>query len=197
MKNKSVPNLENETNGDGPSVLYYELMMPGSKDPETNIRWNVKNGNTEGWGSSRIRAVLNGNDDLINENIANPDIATGGYTVDKYNDTNCLFAAFPDELKSAIGQKAVKYDSVYNDKSTDNLKVSYDYLWLLSPNEIWSEAQNSDPVYSHPLEGKQYLRFQNDPNIQNGWSASGQSGTRGYMRPSETASRSYKYYSKY
>ena len=53
---------------------------------------------------------------------------------------------------------------------TENLRTSYDKLWLLSPNEIFSSeqilssrnlheyAENSD----HKLEGNQYQRFKNN-----------------------------------
>ena len=143
--------------GDGPSMLYYEL-MPTSQNYE-NLRWHPNGGvygtNKDGWGASRIRAMLNGADPLT-------DIGTENYSsyadtdVNKsaaiYTESNCLFAAFPDILRQNIGAKEVRYDSVYHSKTEENLKISHDRLWLFSPNELAPGSCITKSWMNHPLE---------------------------------------------
>ena len=143
--------------GDGPSTLYYELVTNSGNCYE-NLRWHPNGGsygtNSGGWGTTRIRAMLNGADSLT-------DTATDSYSsyassdVNKsasvYTSTNCLLATFPKELRNAIGARAVKYDSVFNSRTEANLKISYDKLWLFSSNEMFSSY--------HPLEGTIYARY--------------------------------------
>lgn len=143
--------------GDGPSMLYYEL-MPTSENYE-NLRWHPNGGaygtNKDGWGASRIRAMLNGADPLT-------DIGTENYSsyadtdVNKsaaiYTESNCLFAAFPDILRQNIGAKEVRYDPVYNRKTEENLKISHDRLWLFSPNELAPGSCITKSWMNHPLE---------------------------------------------
>ena len=185
--------------GDGPSQLYYELMQTSSN--YENLRWHPNNNmpnntwsygtNYGGWGATRIRAMLNGADSLtdIGDGTAPKDGGTDIYAssassdVNKsaaiYTSSNCLLAAFPSELQSAIGKRETKYDSVYNSKTAANLKTSYDKLWLFSPNEIWSTSQNTDSYYTHPLEGTQYPYMATKTSGITSSTAS-QDGTKGY-----------------
>lgn len=146
--------------GDGPSTLCNELTSTCGE----NLRWQPNGGrygsNKDGWGASRIRAMLNGADKLT-------DIGTENYAVFASNDVNksasiytadnCLFATFPKELQKAIGARQVKYDSVYNQKDSENLKTTNDKLWLFSSNEV---AETIDKIYyNHPLEGSVYEKY--------------------------------------
>ena len=152
--------------GDGPGNLYYEL---APSDIYENLRWNpaTTSGNSTygtnygGWGATRIRAMLNGADALTDTTTAHASSASSDInkSASVYTSTNNLLAAFPAELRNAIGYRETKYDSVYNSKTDANLRTSYDRLWLLSPNEIWTTSQNTTSSYNHPLEGTQYERF--------------------------------------
>ena len=189
------------TTGDGPAMLYRELMLNDSS--YENLRWHPNNNmpgdtsnygtNYEGWGATRIRAMLNGADSITDtgDGTENGDVYSTNASTDinksasVYTNTNNLLSAFPTELKSAIGARATKYDSVYNQKTEQNLRTSYDRLWLLSPNEIWSTTQNTSTYYKHPLEGTQYPYFAAKTNMAA--SGSGQVGTRAYYRSSNTS----------
>ena len=167
-KNSTTTILDSDFNtstetGDGPSVLYYELVVSiDGVSTSENLRWHPnggKNGtNVGGWGASRIRAMLNGADLDDSDGIIT-DIDDSNYPSDArdintkadiYTEQNCLLATLPQELQKAIGKKAVKYDSDCYKRTEDYLKISYDKLWLFSPNELASSCNwRSD----HPLEG--------------------------------------------
>lgn len=148
--------------GDGPGVLYYEL-MPTTSNYE-NLRWHPNGGefgtNSGGWGSTRIRAMLNGADSLTDvgdinySTIAKSDV---NKSASIYTEENCLFNAFPEVLRNNIEGRKTKYDSVYNNKSEANLKVTYDKLWLLSPNEMGDSVNAAN--FNHPLEGVVYPKL--------------------------------------
>lgn len=152
--------------GDGPTAFFFELITNnGNEICLENLRWHpngdVYNGTCEdGWGASRIRAMLNGADELTDIGVdkyageASSDVNKSAsiYTAD-----NCLLATFPQELQNAIGARQVKYDSVYNEKTEANLKTTNDKLWLFSTNELADTISNSD--YNHPLEGSVYEKF--------------------------------------
>lgn len=149
--------------GDGPSTLFYELATNNGNCYE-NLRWHPNGGfygtNKDGWGATRIRAMLNGADGWTDtgENnysyYASSDVKKSAsiYTAD-----NCLFATFPKELQEAIGARQVKYDSVYNQKDKENLNTTNDKLWLFSSNEVASTIDSS--YYDHPLEGSVYEKY--------------------------------------
>lgn len=169
--------------GDGPSVLKYELVTGTSADKcWENLRWHPNgsgyyNGtNSGGWGTTRIRALLNGADGLTDTGVstyspsASSDInkSAGIYTAE-----NCLFAAFPQNLRGAIGARAVKYDSVWNSKTEANLKITYDKLWLFSPNELGDTVVDDyyhTGYYNHPLEGKVYSKFEGSGDAYHAYS---------------------------
>lgn len=118
--------------GDGPSTLYYELVTNKGTCFE-NLRWHPNGGtygtNTDGWGATRIRAMLNGADDLTDKgenNYSNNASSDVNKSANIYTPYNCLFATFPQELQAAIGKRKVKYDSVNNQKNEDNLKTTND-----------------------------------------------------------------------
>lgn len=173
--------------GDGPSTLYYELATyctEGSCCYE-NLRWHPNGGkwgtNKDGWGASRIRAMLNGADNLTDKGrdnysyhaIFNDENRSASiYTAD-----NCLFATFPKELQEAIGARQVKYDSVYNQKDEKNLKTTNDKLWLFSSNEVADTIRYK--VYDHPLEGSVYEKFK-------GTNADNNNARRSYYVDSKT-----------
>lgn len=155
--------------GDGPSTLYWELATytnyEGRAGCYENLRWHQNGGasgtNKDGWGASRIRAMLNGADNLTDKGRDNysyhaifndENLSASIYTAD-----NCLFATFPKELQEAIGARQVKYDSVYDQKSEKNLKTTNDKLWLFSSNEVADTIRYK--LYDHPLEGSVYKKF--------------------------------------
>ena len=194
------------TTGDGPGQLYRELLLNDSS--YENLRWHPNNnrpGNTgtygtnyEGWGATRIRAMLNGADALTDlGDGTDPDVYASSASSDVnksasvYTSTNNLFAAFPSELQSAIGARATKYDSVYNSKTEANLKTTYDKLWLLSPNEIWTASQNTASNYAHPLEGVQYPYFASNSLDS---STANQEGTKAYRRSANASNAGSAYY---
>ena len=105
--------------GDGASALQTSINS-------TYRKWNDVIGNTGGWPASRIRATLNGADNLTDKiGVAGRDVLTT---------EECLLSCFPQELQSAIVPKAVKSDTVYNDQKGNN-KTTYDKLWLFSLKE--------------------------------------------------------------
>lgn len=156
--------------GDGPSALRYELVTNNGNCYE-NLRWNP-NGryygtNKDGWGASRIRAMLNGADELTDKSEDNYSIwieSDVHKSASVYTEDNCLLATFPQELQDAIGKRQVKYDSVNNQKNKANLKTTNDKLWLFSSNEVADTISNRD--YNHPLEGTVYEKFK-DTNEKN------------------------------
>jgi hypothetical protein len=201
--------FEGISTGDGPSALYQELLQyNGSTTVYENLRWHPNNNmpndtstygtNYGGWGTSRIRAMLNGADSLtdVGDGTAAKDGGTDIYasiastdihrSASVYTSTNNLLATFPQELQDAIGKRATKYDSVCNSKTEANLKTSYDKLWLLSPNEIWSTNQNTSTHFTHPLEGAQYERFVNENSGMTS-STNSQNFTKAYRFTSNTA----------
>lgn len=156
--------------GDGPSTLFYELVTNNGNCYE-NLRWHPNGGtfgtNKDGWGATRIRAMLNGADGLTDTGENNYGVYLSG-DVNKsasiYTSNNCLFATFPKELQEAIGARQVKYDSVYYKKNEANLKTTNDKLWLFSSNEV---AHNiTDSLFNRPLEGTVYEKFKDtDENV--------------------------------
>lgn len=157
--------------GDGPSALYYELVTKNGYCKE-NLRWHSNGGrygtNIGGWGATRIRAMLNGADELTDireDNYSSEASSDVNKSASVYTADNCLFATFPQELKDAIGKRQVKYDSVYNDKTEANRKTTNDKLWLFSSNEV---ADKIDYYWcNHPLEGKVYKKFEDTNGISN------------------------------
>ena len=155
--------------GDGPSTLYFELRQGASYE---NMRYHPNGGATGigdgGWGTSRIRAMMNGADALTDtgsDNYATDDSSKdGNKSASIYTEENCLLATFPAELRAAIGSRAVKYDSV--DNKVQSLKVSNDKLWLLSPNEV---ADDTPTDWSaHPREGSVYEKLRGTGNATQG-----------------------------
>ena len=149
--------------GDGPSTLYYELVTNNGKCYE-NLRWHPNGGwngtNKDGWGASRIRAMLNGADNLTDKGADNYSSSASRdihKSANIYTPKNCLLATFPQELQDAIGKRKVKYDSVWNQKNEGNLKTTNDKLWLFSSNEVADTT--SDSRHDHPLEGSVYEKF--------------------------------------
>ena len=126
--------------GDGPGALYQELTTP---DYPTDAfrRWTEQETNQGGWGTSRIRAMLNGADELTLPDEEGLDSSTSGFALgaDEFGEETCIFYALPDVLKNNIARVAVHYDTVYNQKTEENLQTSYDRLWLLSADEIWAD----------------------------------------------------------
>lgn len=157
-----------EETGDGPSTLYYELVTNNGNCFE-NLRWHPNGGsygtNKDGWGATRIRAMLNGADKLTDkeaDNYSSDASSDENKSASIYTKENCLFATFPQELQNAIGKRQVKYDSVYNEKTEANLITTNDKLWLFSPNELADKISHEN--YNHPLEcnkkGIPYEKFE-------------------------------------
>lgn len=163
--------------GDGTSALLSEISINRSKE---NAKW-MPNGvpadrygkNDGGWGSSRIRAMLNGiNQDTFTE--TNPYGGSYNTSDDKHKDPsiytsdNCLLATFPQELQAAIGERKVKYDSksdvVSDESNTKSLKYCYDKLWLLSTSEL-PPSRVTKEKYKRPMEGDVYEKFKTNSSI--------------------------------
>lgn len=162
--------------GDGTSALLSEISINWSKE---NVKWmpngvpaNRNGKNDGGWGSSRIRAMLNGkNTDTVTE--TNPYGGDYDTSDDKHKDPsiytskNCLLATFPQELQAAIGERKVKYDSksdvVSSKSNTESLEYCYDKLWLLSTSEL-PLARVKDK-YKRPMEGNVYEKFETNSSI--------------------------------
>ena len=149
--------------GDGPSTLYYELVTNNGNCYE-NLRWHPNGGrsgtNKDGWGATRIRAMLNGADNLTDkgaDNYSSYASSDQNKFASIYTADNCLFATFPKELQEAIGARQVKYDSVYDQRYEENLNTTNDKLWLFSSNEVADMIGYE--VYDHPLEGSVYEKF--------------------------------------
>lgn len=149
--------------GDGPSTLYYELVTNNGNCYE-NLRWHPNGGsygtNKDGWGATRIRAMLNGADNLTDkgaDNYSSYASSDQNRFASIYTADNCLFATFPKELQEAIGARQVKYDSVYDQKDKKNQKTTNDKLWLFSSNEVASTIDSS--YYEHLLEGSVYEKY--------------------------------------
>ena len=206
LSTSSNTNFTYTGTGDGTNQLYYELSQVSSGDGRyENLEWNplTEGGDSSygtnygGWGGSRIRAMLNGADALslktADSGLCSNAVSGKTYAVvnavENYTSGNTLFDAFPEVLRNAIGARATKYDSVYNSKTEANLKTSYDKLWLLSPNEIWSTTQNTSTYYTHPLEGSQYPYFVTKTSGVTS-STSSQNGTKTYYIGSQTGGSS-------
>lgn len=149
--------------GDGPSTLFYELVTNNGNCYE-NLRWHPNGGsygtNKDGWGATRIRAMLNGADNLTDkgaDNYSSYASSDQNRFASIYTADNCLFATFPKELQEAIGARQVKYDSVYDQKDKKNQKTTNDKLWLFSSNEVASTIDSS--YYEHLLEGSVYEKY--------------------------------------
>lgn len=152
--------------GDGPSTLYYELVNNNGNCYE-NLRWHPNGGyngtNKDGWGATRIRAMLNGADELTDKSgyQYSSDAASDVHkSVSVYTKDNCLFATFPQELQNAIGKRKVKYDSVYTQTNEENQKTTNDKLWLFSSNELVRKVKAF--LGDRPLEGPVYEKFINE-----------------------------------
>lgn len=93
-----------------------------------------------GWPASRIRAMLNGADDLTNIDISNY-ATTGTSDIHKsaavYTKQNCLFASLPKILRDNIGRK-INTQALFNAADYRN----YD-SW---PGEDWSFGRETDWV---------------------------------------------------
>ncbi|MDO5811453.1 MAG: SpaA isopeptide-forming pilin-related protein [Bacillota bacterium] len=158
--------------GDGPSVLYYELITETDKGKcYENLRYYPKNDeiSSNSWGISRMRAMLNGADDLTDVtdkdyNYANDKEYRTSSDIHKeasiYTNENCLLATFPTELQNAIGKKTIKCEAYFG-KNCENkaLETTYDKLWLFSINELSPTV--SDEKYNHPDEGNVYAKMKN------------------------------------
>lgn len=181
---KSVPLTENGTTtilnpyfdtspetGDGPSVLWRELSrtLKNGIVVNENMRWRPNDpaggdygSNQGGWGASRIRAMLNGADDLTDKNDgtyapeANSD---ENRSASIYTKENCLLATFPQELQNAIGSRKVPYGSGYGEETNATPKTSSDKLWLFSWDEL--EDTSNKPWYGHVVDGTVYQKFEN------------------------------------
>lgn len=102
--------------GDGPGILVDIIQTEARKYAD------IGDANLT-WANSQIRAALNGTQ-------TETDSTYGG---EKYTVDNSILSAFPEQLRNAIGKKAVKYASDYSDTSSS--ATCYDKLWLLSNAE--------------------------------------------------------------
>ena len=131
--------------GDGAGSFYDELVdnNSGNISGKTaadykyrNFQWN-QSGTTSGYGGSRIRALLNGYD-------GNTNLSVAGASATAYTDKTSFLSAFPENLRNAIGKKAVRYAKDYTKYNTTSsaqgravMGVVYDKLWLFSTDEIY------------------------------------------------------------
>lgn len=152
--------------GSGSSSLYDELITNNGTCFE-NLRWYTnESSNKNDWGSSRIRAMLNGADDLT-------DIKTDQYVGDEstdlhksagiYTKENCLLATFPQELQDAIGIRKVKNENGDKYGNNKTVKITNDKLWLFSANEIADTVK--DKAANRPNEGTTYQKYQGSGDL--------------------------------
>jgi hypothetical protein len=94
--------------GDGPGLLKYELYANSNFQ---HLRWNplTEGGssswgtNKNGWGGSRIRAMLNGADSetlKTSDSAYATDVNFDVSAVEDYTSENCLLASFPENLQT-------------------------------------------------------------------------------------------------
>lgn len=144
--------------GDGPSMLYRELLTNNANFQ--HLQWNPLQStnsidygnNVGGWGASRIRAMLNGSDNLTQTGTNYATNATGNLlplmAATDYNSGNSLFSCFPTVLQDAIGRRETHYSDVYN---SNHDAITYDRLFLLSQKEISNPSvslRNNEGAYS-------------------------------------------------
>lgn len=134
-----------------------------------------------GWGASRTRAVLNGADNLTEKATDYASGLPGSGTpinVANYTESFSILGGFPQVLKDAIGKKA----NVYWVREGNQLKTSYDKLWLPSLAEI-SNGYNSTSAGNYDIfptdEGTLYKKFQNKKLTQNPYFQTGNSSGAG------------------
>ena len=153
--------------------------------------------NTGGYPAFRIRAVLNRYDwtsDSSHGNTTNLTRANQKYTWLRKDETskspyswgsydltdirtitshNCLLSCFPENLRAAIVPKAVRSDTVYNDRAGNNV-TTWDKLWLFSGKELYVNLESYNPII-RPNEGTIYDRIR-EKNIK----TSTYAGNKGY-----------------
>ncbi len=135
--------------GDGTGMLYDSIYNEYRRwnGTEPDDCWN-----TGGWPASKIRANLNGKDELTNTSRTEG-AATYALDADK-----ALFSCFPEELQNAIAPKEVESDTVYNDfTNDDDYQTTYDRLWCFSTLELYNdESYSNNDIRLH--EGYLYER---------------------------------------
>ena len=155
--------------GDGPSMLYRELLTNSTN--YQHLEWNPlqATGSTQygnnvgGWGASRIRAMMNGADSLTQTGTTYGTSVTGNYlptmAATDYNSTNSLLSCFPSVLQNAIGSRKTIYHGTYN---SNTQSVCYDKLFLLSQQEI-----STSTVSQRANEGTTYAKFASGSHAYN------------------------------
>lgn len=130
-----------------------------------NILWNGQDIYEDGYGKSRIRAILNGYDSDISDGVTtDSSIANTNYNiipVESYTINDSIYGAFPDNLKNAIGYKKIDYTG--KNRNANLVKSVYDKLWLFSASEVTKEDKYSSDYYKNafynPYEGNVYSKF--------------------------------------
>lgn len=157
--------------GDGTSVLvgsineFYRVWNHSNSTyyDEADPRYE-HGGSTGGWPDSAIRNTLNG---VVTEGMLTITNKDNGFEEAMLSEDDALISCFPDSLQEAIYPKAIKSDTVYDDKVAANVKITRDKLWLFSPQEYFSEPNRQLFVsHRHPLEGVPFQR-QTALNIAN------------------------------
>ncbi len=171
--------------GDGPSMLYQELLTNNTN--YQHLEWNPlqATGSTEygnnvgGWGASRIRAMMNGADSLTQTGTTYGTSVTGNYlptmAATDYNTTNSLFSCFPAVLQNAIGSRKTIYHGTYNSTTQS---VCYDKLFLLSMQEV-----SNSTISQRANEGSTYTKFASGSHAY----SSNDTSRIGYMLSSNTS----------
>ncbi|MCB7319937.1 SpaA isopeptide-forming pilin-related protein [Lacrimispora sp. 210928-DFI.3.58] len=147
LKGTSYPNMS----GDGAGILYNSIATTYRRMNGTSSSYTyAPRGGKGGWPTSKIRATLNGKDDLTN--------TTQNYAGENaLEERESLYSCFPSELKEAIVPKAVQSDTVYNDVSGNNV-ITYDKLWLFSGRETFGDSGSNDSTI-RANEGSVYERI--------------------------------------
>lgn len=122
--------------GDGLNILPFLLDSKSSDGQYISVWYGDRD-----WGMSRMRALLNGADNLTDRNF-----------VQRWSDDVCILACFPNVLQDAIGARTVKYYDM-----NGALRTSYDPLWLPSVNEVSDGIVNFSRDYS--AEGSAYAKW--------------------------------------
>ena len=150
-------------NGDGTSILYGSLNEfyrmwnhPNSTYYEETDPCYEKGTNAGGWPDSAMRNTLNG---VVTEGMLTITNKDNGFEEAMLSEADALISCFPDELQEAICPRAIKSDTVYDNKTAENVVITRDRLWLMSPQEYFSDPNRQLFVsHRHPLEGTPFPR---------------------------------------
>lgn len=100
--------------------------------------WSADDQECGNWAKCRLRATLNGKNDMILSKYAYKE----GETDDCLDISNCLFSCFPTELQKIILPKTYNIATSWSTSELDNYTIKEwdtvtDKLWIPSANEVY------------------------------------------------------------